>query len=658
MSDAVDVLLYIALNEEFESLKKELGDGFLPQELNDAALTVYLGKIHSSVLDRDFSVAVVPAAKMGNTRSATVASVLIEKFKPADVIVLGIAGSLSNDMEPGDVFVPESVNEYLANAATAGNGDRWEFQTSGDQFQTSVRLLNRLANFAHRKPEHFGRWQKSAEERRKAILSPADEQGLEAAGLIMRGSGRLFAADSRKLASGPAVGKGTAFAEWIRREVDRKVAALEMESAGVYDAGIIRVPAPRTVAIRGISDYADERKEKVEKAAEGKFRELSARNAVSLLIHAIDAGLFEPDTGARAGSPGSSSDAGLLSTVRSVFVIGGVTGETDDVDAEQPRLNQASLQLGEGLARAGVQLVVCSPFPDSADYYTAMGYGNAKQGGTIQFHSPTHEKVEDKRRLLRSRLEGTGVTLQDWNYPGPEQDAEGCWHQAWLLAQLQALEKVEAVVALGGKISQSASTLLHLAEAKGLPIVPFSFLGGAARRAFDRRDWTRLNPGFDTSVLSKQEGVGHAVEIASRLVLDRVKGMASAAEKPKTVFMSVARQDAEMANVLSSYLKHQGIEALVGDHEIRSDQMIQASIEQALLGSDVCAIFWSQHYSRSPWCFDELSIAIEQQAYGNMNVWLFNLDDSAIVPKQARKLPMISVKSAKGLVSAAARLIV
>jgi nucleoside phosphorylase len=657
MSDAVDVLLYIALSEEFEALKKELGDGFLPQELSDVALTVYLGKIHSSVLGRDFSVAVAPAGKMGNTRSATAVSVLIEKFKPADVIVLGIAGSLSNDMEPGDVFVPESVNEYLANSATTGNGDRWEFQTSGDQFQTSVRLLNRLANFAHGKPEHFGRWQKSAEQRRKAILSAADEQGLEAAGLVMRGNGRLFAADSRKLASGPAVGKGTAFAEWIRREVDRKVAALEMESAGVYDAGIIRIPAPRTVAIRGISDYADERKAKVEEAAAGKFRELSARNAVSLLIHAIDAGLFEPDTGAVAGSPRSSGGAVLDSTVRSVFVIGGVTGETDDVDSEQPRLNQASLQLGEVLARAGVQLVVCSPFPDSADYYTAMGYAVAKQGGTIQFHSPTHEKVEDKRRRLRTTFGDSDVTLQDWNYPGPEQDEEGCWHQAWLLAQLQALEKADAVVALGGKISQSASTLLHLAEAKGLPIVPFSFLGGAARRAFDRRDWARLNPGFDTSVLTKPEGVGHAVEIASRLVLDRVKRMATAAEKPKTVFMSVARQDAEVADVLGAYLESQGVRALVGDHEIRSDQMIPASIEQALLGSDVCAIFWSRHYSQSPWCFDELSIAIEQQSYGNMNVWLFNLDDSAIVPKQARKLPMISVKSAKGLLSAATQLL-
>lgn len=657
MSDHIDILLYVALSEEFDALKKELGPGFLAREFDDIALTAFLGTIHSPVLNRSYRVAVVPAGKMGNTRSATTTSMLIEKLKPADVIVLGIAGSLSNDMEPGDVFIPDSVNEFLANSATSGEGERWEFSTSGNQFQTSLRLLNRLQFFHHTQPVHYERWQKGVEERRAALLSEADEEALAAAGLIMRGSSKLFAGDDRKLASGPAVGKGKAFAEWIRREVDRKVAALEMESAGVYDAAIVRTPAPRTVAIRGISDYADSRKEKIEKAAEGKFRELSARNAVSLLIHSIEAGLFAIDAGATPGTPGLGDSTTLDSQVKSVFVIGGVTGETDDVDAEQPRLNQASLKLGKVLARAGVQLVVCSPFPDSADYYTAMGYAGAKCGGTIQFHSPTHEKVAEKRRLLRNTLGSTDLSIQDWNYPGPEGDDEGSWHQAWLLAQLQALERADAVVALGGKISQSASTLLHLAEAQSLPIVPFAFLGGAARRAFGRRDWTLLNPGFDASVLTQADGVGHAVEIASRLAVDRMKRMASAGEKPKTVFMSVARQDAEMARVLGEILEGQGIQPVVGDHEIRSDQMIPASIEQALLGSDVCAIFWSRHYAQSPWCFDELSLAVEQQAYGAINVWLFNLDDSAIVPKQARKLPAILVRNAKALENAVAQLL-
>jgi nucleoside phosphorylase len=233
---------------------------------------------------------------MGNTRSANVASLLIEKLKPTDVVVVGIAGSLANDMEPGDVFIPDSVNEYLANSATRGEGEDWTFDTSGNHFQTSARLLNRFQFFAHTKKAHYNRWQEDAQRRRAAIIPKSTEDSLATAGLKMRGSCKLYAGDDRRLASGPAVGKGKAFVEWITREVDRKVAAMEMESAGVFDAGIIRTPAPRTVAIRGISDYADARKEKIEATAKGAFRELSAKNALSLFISGIEAGIFRPET--------------------------------------------------------------------------------------------------------------------------------------------------------------------------------------------------------------------------------------------------------------------------------------------------------------------------------------------------------------------------
>lgn len=147
MTDRVDILLYVALSEEAESVLEVLGDQFQPRELKDANLTAFLGIIRGPTPGRDFNVAMVAAGKMGNTRSAAVVSLLIEKFKPANVVVIGIAGSLTNDMEPGDVFIPDSVNEYLANSAAHGENIDWKFQTSTNQFQTSPRLLNRFQNF-------------------------------------------------------------------------------------------------------------------------------------------------------------------------------------------------------------------------------------------------------------------------------------------------------------------------------------------------------------------------------------------------------------------------------------------------------------------------------------------------------------------------------
>jgi len=69
-TERVDILLYIALKEEFGVLIKKLGDRFQSKELSDIALTVFIGDIFSPVLQRTFRVAVVPAGKMGNTRHA------------------------------------------------------------------------------------------------------------------------------------------------------------------------------------------------------------------------------------------------------------------------------------------------------------------------------------------------------------------------------------------------------------------------------------------------------------------------------------------------------------------------------------------------------------------------------------------------------------
>ncbi|MEA5672241.1 TIR domain-containing protein [Pseudomonas sp. MH2] len=648
MTDRVDILLYVALSEEAESVLEVLGDQFQARELKNANLTAFIGTIPGPTPGRDFNVAMVPAGKMGNTRSASTVSLLIKEFEPADVVVVGIAGSLTNEIEPGDVFIPDSVNEYLANSATSGEEGSWTFLISGSRLLTSRRLLNRFQCFARAHKSEYREWQTSTRQLRSALISATTEAALINAGMKMRGECKLYAGDDLNLASGPAVGKGRAFLEWIKKDVDRKAAAMEMETAGVYDAALIHIPSPRTIALRGISDYADARKAKIEKVAKGIFRALSAKNATLLFIHAVKAGLFEVENLSAAHSVGSTDSERLDSWARSVYVIGGETGETADVDSELPQLHRASLKLGRVLARAGAHLVVCSPFPDSADYYVAMGYADANGGGTIHFHSPTHPKVEEKRQLFR-RTFGANLTIQDWDYPAPETEEDGSWSQAWLLAQLQALEKADVVIALGGRVSKTASTLLHLAEAKGLPIIPFAFLGGVARRIYCRRDWARLNPGFDSTILDSEGSVEKAVSIANRLVRDRVRRSIANNSRPKTIFISVARQDSAMGVVLGDVLMSYGIEALFGESEIMSDQLIPTKIEQAIRRSDIVAILWSRFYAQSPWCYDELALALSLEAFSGMKVWLFNLDDSSIVPTQARKLPMISVRSEEAL---------
>ena len=145
--------------------------------------------------------------------------------------------------------------------------------------------------------------------------------------------------------------------------------------------------------------------------------------------------------------------------------------------------------------------------------------------------------------------------------------------------------------------------------------------------------------------MERDTGINQVIEIANRLIIDRVNRESGSQRRPERVFLSFAHQDAETANALASSLGKRQIEVLIGDAEIRSDQMIPVSIEQALLRSDVCAVLWSRNYALSQYCFDELDLAINRQSLGRMTVWLFNLDDSTIVPTHARKLPAISLRN-------------
>ena len=152
--------------------------------------------------------------------------------------------------------------------------------------------------------------------------------------------------------------------------------------------------------------------------------------------------------------------------------------------------------------------------------------------------------------------------------------------------------------------------------------------------------------------MTQDAGVERAIEIANRLVVDRVARSFGASRDPRTFFVSCARKDEAYADATISVLRSRGLEVLTGDGQARDDQMIPASIEQSLLKSDVCVVLWSRNYALSPWCYDELEIAMDRSNRGQMRIWFFNLDDSHVVPRRARRIAMISVRSPAAMESA------
>jgi TIR domain len=348
---------------------------------------------------------------------------------------------------------------------------------------------------------------------------------------------------------------------------------------------------------------------------------------------------------------GSATVQGVV-RIRSVFVLGGVTGETGYPTYEPKVLEQFCNRLGIVLARANIDLVACSPFPDSADFHTLWGYLESG-AGIVHMHRPRGESIDQQVRELSNLLgvEKAG-RIKEWFYPEPEAAGDEARRQAWLLCQLMAIEQASLIVAVGGRLGHTASTILHLAEARRLPVLPFTFLGGAAEQAFRRRDWGHIYPSLDVTRLSDKDAVDEVVDLANQMVTDRMKP-GGPPGRPRSVFISRARLDVEYAQPLDRYLSEIGLTVLFGERELPAEKTVEAAIEDAVLRSDLFVVLWSRSYAASRYCYDEFHLAIRRNQAGQARLWVINLDGSDIVPPEGRHLQPLQARTPQQVVQIA-----
>ena len=335
----------------------------------------------------------------------------------------------------------------------------------------------------------------------------------------------------------------------------------------------------------------------------------------------------------REGFYGLVGRAHVVSRLRSIFVIGGTSN--DDNKADSFVLQTRGMELGEVIAASGADLFICSPFEDSLDMYVAYGYAKANAGGVIHFVSPKHESVTQQFEYLNHILPKSTAQIDAWWQPKWEEPESRS--QAYLLCQLEALLKSDAIICIGGRVDRSATTLIHFAEARKKVVVPYSFLGGAARRALDRNSF-RL-PADVVNALADADEVKNAIVIANRLTVEQVT-QRRRDNQLSELFISHASVDREYALVIREVAESLNCKVVFGDDEITSNSGVEFAIESAIRRADVFVTLWSQNYACSPWCFDELMVAQSQRLFNQTEIWVLNIDGTPIVPTWLRELPV------------------
>jgi len=230
---AVDFLIVTALQEERDAVLRKL-PGYrkiAPQQ--DDNCTYFRADLPISFPDNTkgkYGIILLPLLGMGRVDAATVTSDAIRRWQPQHVILVGIAGGISErGVKLGDILVSDQIVDYeLGKITSAGPAIRWEVH------HADPRLVGAARSFAG--------------------------QGWQGLMKTVRPTSGESTCHIGPIASGDKV---IAFGKALKRFRDLcpTLIGVEMEAAGVATAGFQSAEPPKFFMIRAVSDLADRRKD-------------------------------------------------------------------------------------------------------------------------------------------------------------------------------------------------------------------------------------------------------------------------------------------------------------------------------------------------------------------------------------------------------------
>ncbi len=344
-----------------------------------------------------------------------------------------------------------------------------------------------------------------------------------------------------------------------------------------------------------------------------------------------------------------------------ILVLGGLPASaTTETEELSQSWRSAGMLLGQMIASAGHDLLVCSPFEGSADVEVVRGWSCVKHiDGSIsslEFHYPDSPEISSAITELLNSLSIRAPRTYRHAVSRSENGAVNL-PNSWLLAQLAALERSHIIVALGGNHDGAANLLLQLATIRRIPVLPFGNFGGASLAYLDRHRYQIMDClGPDSE---------HLDEITDNIplltILDKLVGGASGKSKRScrpNFFISYPRNRPAEADHVETTLRRRALNVFRDDHDFEVGREVESEIRERISRSSFFLALYCREYMTSPWCFDELEYALDCSRGGQLRVVILCLDDTRIVPPRARMLIHYSCQTRQRLESCLHDLIV
>lgn len=237
----VTILIVTALTEELEALLAHFPE-YETVHSSVSNQTYYLGSLKTEEEGVFYLCALTCLYQMGNSDAAIVTANAIHDLHPQFVFMFGVAASVKGRADLGDIIVPTHIFYYEQAKIRAG-----ETEIRPQSYQVDSLLHGRLANFAI---------SYKVGKEHQIVFGP-------------------FAAGEKVISDRPTIEDLMGY--------EPKLVGIEMESYGVAKAAAKSLAQPRFIAIRGVSDHADESKN-------DEWREKALSNAATFLLSFLKRG--------------------------------------------------------------------------------------------------------------------------------------------------------------------------------------------------------------------------------------------------------------------------------------------------------------------------------------------------------------------------------
>lgn len=305
------------------------------------------------------------------------------------------------------------------------------------------------------------------------------------------------------------------------------------------------------------------------------------------------------------------------------------------ISDDKDKFKNLCKNIASTLIEIDATLIICSLFGDSADYHVFKEF--IKKSRRVELHYFHNSKVQEQiREVIKDDCE---IKL----IPYLDESSQLDIRDAYLFCQINAIKQVDGIIAVGGKVDGSANLLLHIAELNNKLIIPFTQYKGAAENYYNRNKY-KINDllGSKSSVLytkNVDKIIKSFLEVREKQNINN--------KNINRIFLSYARDNPTWADYIEVVLRRRGVSLFRDESEFKAGSDIPKMIQEEIFKADTFIAVWCKDYACSPWCIDEMELALERK--DNINIWIICVDETRIVPKGARNLLNYPVKNREEL---------